>query len=59
MFIDPLGLNMICIESFNRVPSGPRSQRPAGGIPKRGAMPTRLNECVNYVVYSEFNRTYS
>ena len=32
--------------SFNRVPSGPREPRPAGWIPARGALPTRLNECV-------------
>ena len=33
------------IASFNRVPSGPREQRPAGWIPTRGALPTRLNKC--------------
>ncbi|MBC7967705.1 MAG: hypothetical protein H7Z17_17465 [Fuerstia sp.] len=32
------------IDSFNRVPSGPREQRPAGSTPTRGALPTRLNE---------------
>ena len=35
------------IGSFNRVPSGPREQRPVGGIPRRGALPTRLNKCDN------------
>ncbi|MBC7966341.1 MAG: hypothetical protein H7Z17_10520 [Fuerstia sp.] len=33
------------IGSFNREPSGPREQRPAGWIPTRGALPTRLNKC--------------
>ncbi len=33
------------IGSFNRVPSGPREQRPAGWIATRGALPTRLNKC--------------
>ena len=30
---------------LNRVPCGPREQCPAGGVPTRGALPTRLNEC--------------
>ena len=29
------------------MPSGPREQRPVGGIPRRGALPTRLNKCDN------------
>ena len=34
------------IGSFHCVPSGPCDQRPTGWIPTRGALPTRLNECV-------------
>ena len=33
------------IDSFNRMPCGPRAKGPTGGIPTRGALPTRLNEC--------------
>lgn len=35
----------IGVGSSNRMPSGPRSQRPAGSIPKRGALPTGSNAC--------------
>ena len=35
------------IDSFNRVPSGPREERPVADILTRGALPTRLNNCDN------------
>jgi len=43
--------------AFNRVPSGPREQRPVGWIPMRGALPTRLNKCaiLNRAEYRDFS----